>query len=108
MQLVKKIYNVVDKYLSSPTAIRILQALAFLSLAGLAMHVSADDLLKGTEANLIDTVEKTGKRYLYLAEGVTAVVAGITTKNWLVLGGVVVVAVFINIVITLVKQVAVA
>ena len=107
MQLIKKSYNAIDKYFSSPKAIRILQALAFLSLAGLAIHVNADDLLKGTETNLIETVSKTGKRYLYIAEGITAVVAGIMSKNWLVLGGVVVVAIFINIVITMANAVVV-
>lgn len=96
----KKITNTV---LKKPRIIGILKVLAVLSLASLATHAFAagTDLLSGTEANLVETLNKTGKKYLYIAEGITALVTGIMTKNWVVLIGIIVVAVFLNIVLTM-------
>jgi len=108
MQLVniKKMCTAVNQYLNKPKTVRALQTLAILSLAGLATQVFADaatagptDLLAGTEANLLKTLNETGKKYLYIAEGVVSLIAYISTKNVAVLVGIIVVAVFFNIMI---------
>lgn len=57
------------------------------------------DLLAGTEAELLATLQGTGKKYIYLAEGILSIAAYIKTKNLLVLTGIIVVAMFLNIVI---------
>ena len=105
MQLIsiKKTYNLANKFFSNRKVKIVLQAVAVLSIASLATHAFAagTDLLSGTEANLVETLNKTGKKYLYIAEGITALVTGIMTKNWVVLIGIIVVAVFLNIVLTM-------
>ena len=80
---------------------RVLKALAILSLAGLVTQVFAADLLEGTETALMDTLKGTGKKYLYIAECVVSLMAYIATKNVMVLIGIIVVAVFFNIMIKL-------
>jgi len=60
---------------------------------------SGDDLLQGTDASWWATFNGTGKNYLYAGEGVIALIAFIKTRNPGVLVGIVVVAVFINIVL---------
>jgi hypothetical protein len=114
MQLksIKQAFNNIDKCLSSPKSIRILRALALVSLAGLAINVCANtapttgtDLLKGTESDLLKTIGGTGKRYLYLAEGILATLTGILTRNWMALTGVIVIAVFVNVMLAMVNAV---
>jgi len=92
MQLVnlKNMYNSMIKFFSAPRTLRVLKSLAILSLAGLATQVFADDLLKGTEKSLIDTLEHTGKKYLYVAECVVSLLVYIQTKNVMVLVGIIV------------------
>ena len=58
-----------------------------------------DDLLAGTETQLLATLSGTGKKYIYLAEGVLSIAAYIRTKNLLVLTGILIVALFLNIVL---------
>jgi hypothetical protein len=58
-----------------------------------------DDLLKGTDAAWWATFNGTGKNYLYAGEGVIALLGFIKTRNPGVLIGIVVVAIFINIVL---------
>ncbi|MCE3237368.1 MAG: TraA [Gammaproteobacteria bacterium] len=55
------------------------------------------DLLAGTENNLVATLKGTGKTYLYIAEGILSLAVFIKTKNLLILGGILVVACFFNI-----------
>lgn len=72
-------------------------------LLGLCFHVFADgtDVLQGTTHDATSTIQGSGKKWLYLIEGVTALGAYIKTKNIFVLGGVAVVAIFLNIVLKL-------
>lgn len=59
---------------------------------------AADDPLSGTDASLIATLGSngTGRKFIYLLEGVTAIAAYIKTKNLMMFTGVVSVAVFLN------------
>lgn len=57
------------------------------------------DLLAGTSDQLIATLKGSGKHYVYLAEGLLSLAAYIRTKNILVLFGIVVVAVFFNLIL---------
>jgi hypothetical protein len=63
-------------------------------LLGLCFHVLADgtDVLQGTTRDATSTIQGSGKKWLY---------AYIKTKNIFVLGGVAVVAIFLNIVLKL-------
>ena len=72
-------------------------------LLGLSLHAYATgiDVLQGTTNDARATMQGSGKRWLYLIEGVTALGAYIKTKNIFVLGGVAVVALFLNIVLQL-------
>lgn len=60
---------------------------------------AADDPLSGTDASLIATLGSngTGRKFIYLLEGVTAIAAYIKTKNLMMFGGVVGIAVFLNV-----------
>ena len=72
-------------------------------LLGLSLHVFASgaDVLQGTTDDATTTIQNSGKKWLYLIEGITALGAYIKTKNIFVLGGVAVVAIFLNIVLHL-------
>ena len=72
-------------------------------LLGLSFHVlaSGSDVLQGTTDDATTTIQNSGKKWLYLIEGITALGAYIKTKNIFVLGGVAVVALFLNIVLHL-------
>lgn len=61
------------------------------------IYAYADDILKGTETTLVDTLNGTGKKYLYIAEGLISLLMYIKTKNIVVLIGIMVVAIFFNI-----------
>ena len=108
MQLIKikEIYNLANKFFSDCKVKTILQMLAVLSLASLTTYAFAVgvDLLSGTEENLVATISGSGKKYLYIAEGITGLIAGITTKNWAVLIGIIVVAVALNILLAMVAK----
>ena len=99
----KKMYQGFVNYLNRPKTIRILQSLAIMSLASLASNAFAADLLAGTDTTLLDTLNGTGKKYLYIGECVVSLLAYIQTKNVVVLVGIIVVAIFFNIMITMVK-----
>lgn len=79
----------------------ILKVVAVLSLAGLATHAFGDDLLSGTETSLFDTLKGTGKKYIYATECIVALLTGIITRNWMACTGVVIVAVFFNVMLTM-------
>lgn len=65
---------------------------------------SGMDLLKDTDQSFWSTFNGTGKNYLYAAEGVLALATYIKTKNILALVGIVIVAIFINIVLKFAGQ----
>ena len=67
-------------------------------LRGLAL-ANGKDILEGTDANLIATLNGSGKKYLYITEGILSLAMYIKTKNLLVLFGIVVVAIFFNIIL---------
>ncbi len=60
---------------------------------------NSEDILSGTDASLWATINGTGKKYIYAAEGIIGLGTYMKTKNLLVLTGIVVVSVFFNILI---------
>ncbi len=70
-------------------------------LLGLCTHAFAEDVLTGTTSDATTTLSGSGKKWLYLIEGVSALGAYIKSKNVFVLGGVVVVALMVNIILHL-------
>lgn len=60
---------------------------------------AADDPLAGTDASLIATLgaSGTGRKFIYLIEGVAAIATYIKTKNIMMFSGVVAIAIFLNI-----------
>lgn len=60
---------------------------------------SGSDPLAGTDASLIATLGSngTGRKFLYLVEGIFATVTFIKTKNPMLFSGVVAIAIFLNI-----------
>lgn len=72
-------------------------------LLGICTHAFADgtDVLSGTTGDATSTIGNSGKKWLYLIEGVSALFAYIKTKNVFVLGGVAVVAIMVNIILHL-------
>lgn len=66
-------------------------------MMGISSKLMAADLLAGTTDDLVNTLNGSGKTYLYIAEGILSLAVYIKTKNLLVLGGIVVVSIFFNI-----------
>lgn len=60
---------------------------------------NSEDILTGTDASLWATINGTGKKYIYAAEGIIGLGTYMKTKNLLVLTGIVVVSVFFNILV---------
>jgi hypothetical protein len=80
----------------------ILRFVALLCFATWSLHALADpspgtDLLAGTDSGVEATLQGTGKKYIYIIEGVVAVAAYIKSKNILAFLGVLVISVFLNI-----------
>jgi hypothetical protein len=89
-------------YLIAPkvqTALHLFLVVCFLGVSGLALASSGEDILKGTDASLIATLNGSGKKYIYLIEGFLSLAMYIKTKNLMVLFGIVIVAVFFNIIL---------
>ena len=107
MQLIsfKKMFHAMSNFFNAPKTIRVLQTLAVVSLAGLATQVFAADLLAGTETTLMETLQGTGKKYLYIGECVVSLLAYIQTKNVMVLLGIIIVAIFFNIMLTMTSSI---
>lgn len=96
-------------FLNHPVINFLLRTLTILSLItaivvvitlfdGITSHISlAEDLLSGTATDLYDTVNGTGKKFLYLIEIVVAFGSYIKTKNLWVLTGVITIAIAFDI-----------
>src|SRR3954469_19414278 len=86
-----------------PGVKRILKLAAALGLAAWSLHAFAQqaggDLLAGTDTSAKATLTGTGKVYLYLGEGVVALITYIKSRNPMVLTGIIVCAIFLNIII---------
>jgi hypothetical protein len=90
-----------------PESILFLKCVLVLILLFLNSHAFADsgsDLLQGTDQSAWATFEGTGKKYIYLGEGLLALFTYIKTKNVLTLIGIVVVAIFIDIILKMAGQ----
>lgn len=79
------------------------QATLAVVLMGFCLSALADgtDILQGTDASLWATLNGTGKKYIYAAEGILGMAAYMKTKNLLVLTGIVVVSIFFNIILSI-------
>lgn len=94
------------EYVYHPFCQRLCKCLLALALLIVASHAFADgtDFLQGTDQSAWATFNGTGKKYLYLGEGLLALFTYIKTKNVLALIGIVVVAIFINIILKMAGQ----
>ena len=81
----------------------IIRLLIGFTLLGCSIAAFADgtDILQGTDASLWATLNGTGKKYIYAAEGILGLAAYMKTKNLLVLTGIVVVSIFFNIILSI-------
>jgi hypothetical protein len=77
----------------------ILNFILFTALMFMCTYVFAEDILKGTETNLIDTINGTGKKYLYISEFVVACLAWLTARNVKAFFGVLILSVGANIIL---------
>jgi hypothetical protein len=75
-----------------------LQCALLVILFAFADLALADDLLKDSQVNLKDTVMGTGKLFIYLIEAVIAIALYMKTRNLMVFLGVIIIAVFVEIV----------
>lgn len=80
---------------------KILRLGLFIGLVVLTRGVFAEDALSAAEPVVRDTYNGSMKTYLYVGEGVAAVLALIFTRNIKTLGGIGAVAIFLNIVAAL-------
>ncbi len=100
MQLIhlKHLCHACSNFFHQPQVQRVMKIILMLSLMGLVMQVFAeDDLLKGSEKELLATIKGTGKIYVYLSEGIVAIVSYIGTKNIFVFFGVIIISIFFNV-----------
>lgn len=95
--------NTIKRWVHHPALKITISILLLGSLLGVCFHAlaSGKDILSGTTADATTTIGSSGKKWLYLIEGISALFAYIKSKNVFVLGGVVVVAIFVNILLSL-------
>jgi len=99
-QIIKKINASIWSVVSSTKSQFILRVLLMTSLIFIWRQAFAgDDPLEGTDKSLIATLGSngTGRKFIYLVEGVVAIATYIKTKNVLMFSGVVAIAIFLNI-----------
>ena len=82
------------------TTIRLFFLMSLIGLWGSAL-ADGNDILNGTDASLWATLNGTGKKYIYAAEGILGLAGYMKTKNLLVLSGIVVVSIFFNIILSI-------
>ncbi len=89
--------------LCQPNSLATVRLFLLVSLIGLWGSALADgtDILDGTDASLWMTLNGTGKKYIYAAEGILGLAGYMKTKNLLVLTGIVVVSIFFNIILSI-------
>lgn len=89
----QKIYSC----LSTPISKLIIKILLIVLLLMIINHAFATDLLANTDADIKDTIKNSGKMYLYAIEGFIGLCTFMTTRKLTHLSGVLIVAVFINV-----------
>jgi hypothetical protein len=89
--------------LCQPHSIAAIRFCLLASLIGLWGSALADgtDILAGTDASLWETLNNTGKKYIYAIEGILGLAAYMKTKNLMVLTGIVAVSIFFNIILSI-------
>lgn len=89
--------------LCHPRTSQMIRWLLAVSVMGICLLALADgtDILNGTDASLWATLNGTGKKYIYAAEGILGLAGYMKTKNLLVLSGIVVVSIFFNIILSI-------
>lgn len=89
--------------LCQPNSLASIRWLLLASLIGLWGSALADgtDILAGTDASLWETLNNTGKKYIYAIEGILGLAAYMKTKNLMVLTGIVAVSIFFNIILSI-------
>ena len=97
---IKKFCYLTGSIFNRPKMVRALQGLAALSIISLAPQAFATDILAGTQTMLVDTLNGTGKTYLYIGECIISLLAYIQSKNIMVLLGIIVVAIFFNVMLS--------
>jgi len=80
---------------------RLMLCLGGLLWAGHAL--AGSDVLEGTMSDVNATIQGNGRKWIYLIEGVSALIAYRSTKNIYVLGSVIAVAIFINVLLAMSK-----
>ncbi|CAN5421763.1 hypothetical protein BH10PSE19_BH10PSE19_00190 [soil metagenome] len=64
---------------------------------GHAYAVGDDDYLKDTDKGLKATIKGTGKTYVYIGEGIAAIIGYITTKKISMFFGILIIAIFFDV-----------
>ena len=89
--------------LCQPHSIATIRFCLLVSLMGLwgSALADGDDILAGTDASLWATLNGTGKKYIYAAEGILGLAGYMKTRNLVILSGIVVVSIFFNIILSM-------
>ncbi len=97
--LTQKVYGVIS---SAEFRFLMLVVLVAALMIGWRTAFAGDDPLEGTDKSLVATLGSggTGRKFIYLIEGVSAVATYIKTRNILMFSGVVAIAIFLNILFT--------
>lgn len=95
----------INHWLTEPMVLFLCQLGLLLGLCLLSSHVHAadTDYLTGTTANATATLAGSGRKWIYLIEGIGALFAFRATKNIYVLGSVIAVAIFIDVLLVMAK-----
>lgn len=87
-----------ESWIKAILILALVSALLFVS-----NHVFAVDLLKGTDADIKETLKGTGRNWILYFDGLAAVIGFIGRKNPAVFGSILAVTVFLNVLTFLTK-----
>lgn len=75
--------------------------LGLILISGHVFAGSGTDILAGTTGDVSATIGGTGRKWIYMIEGVSALIAYRATKNVYLLGSVIAVAIFLNVLLAM-------
>lgn len=82
---------------------KVMMLATFMILLIASHYAYAVDLLAGTDTDIKDTIAGTGRHWLLYIDGIAAVLMFATRKNVVILGSILVITVFINVLLFMAK-----
>ncbi len=92
-----------NEIITHPASFAIAKIMFFITFVLITRSAFATDTLAGSDTDIKDTLAGTGRHYILYIDGIAALLMFATRKNIIVLGSVIVVTLFINLLLFLAR-----